>query len=171
MTHSEQPFILTLTLNETLAQTLNQLREAHFPKERNFLAAHVTLFHALPSEREAGLRRDLANICAATPTFRVVLLELKHWGKGVFAPLEAPPLLTLRAALAGRWQNDLTPQDRQGYRPHVTLQNKVPKDEARALFETLSPTWHPLTGTALGLTLWRYAGGPWKLADAFKFAG
>ena len=170
MTHSEQPFILTLTLDETLARTLNQLREAHFPKERNFLAAHVTLFHALPNEREAGLRRDLANICAVTPTFRVVLPELKHWGKGVFAPLEAPPLLTLRAALAGRWQNDLTPQDRQSYRPHVTLQNKVPKDEARALFETLSPTWHPLTGTALGLTLWRYAGGPWRFTGSFEFA-
>ena len=91
MTHSDQPFILTLTLDETLAQTLNQLREAHFPKERNFLAAHLTLFHALPSERKADLRRDLATICAETPTFRVVLPELKHWGKGVFAAPRGSP--------------------------------------------------------------------------------
>ena len=170
MAHSEQPFILTLSLDETLANTLNQLREAHFPKERNFLAAHVTLFHALPSEREADLRRDLGEICTETPTFEVRSPELKHWGKGVFAVLEAPPLLTLRKELARGWQGFLTPQDRQGYRPHVTLQNKVPKDEARALFETLSPTWHPLTGQALGLTLWRYAGGPWAFAAAFEFA-
>ena len=170
MAHSEQPFILTLTLDEALANTLNQLRETHFPKERNYLNAHVTLFHALPSEHETDLRRDLAILCSATPTFEVVLPELEHWGKGVFAVLEAPPLLTLRTALAGRWQNDLTPQDRQGYRPHVTLQNKVPKDKALGLYEILSPTWHPLTGTALGLTLWRYAGGPWIFAGSFKFA-
>ena len=170
MTHSDQPFILTLTLDDALAQTLNQLRKAHFPKERNFLAAHVTLFYALPSEREADLRRDLGEICTETPTFEVRLPELEHWGKGVFAVLEAPPLPTLRAALAGRWHSYLTPQDRQGYRPHVTIQNKVSKAEALGLYNTLSPTWHPLTGTALGLTLWRYAGGPWEFADAFKFA-
>ena len=169
MAHSDQPFILTLTLNETLAHTLNQLREAHFPKERNFLAAHVTLFHALPSAHEADLRRDLATVCSETPVFEVVLPELEHWGKGVFAALEAPPLLTLRAALAGRWQRYLTPQDRQGYRPHVTVQNKVPKTEALELYDRLSPIWHPLTGQALGLTLWRYAGGPWDFVGAFEF--
>ena len=170
MAHLEQPFILTLTLDKALAHTLNQLREAHFPKERNFLAAHVTLFHALPSSQETTLRRDLEEVCAETLKFSVVLPELKHWGKGVFAVLEAPPLLTLRTALAGRWQNDLTPQDRQGYRPHVTLQNKVSKAEALGLYHALSPMWQPLSGTALGLTLWRYAGGPWEFAGSFEFA-
>ena len=169
MNLSGQPFILTLTLDDALAQTLNRLREAHFPKGRNFLAAHVTLFHALPSDQESRLRRDLNESCTQTPKFSITLPELKSWGKGVFVRLEAPPLLALRKDLVQRWQELLTPQDRQGYRPHVTIQNKVPKDEAKALFETLSSTWQPLTGTALGLNLWRYAGGPWELTDTFTF--
>ena len=54
MTHLEQPFILTLTLDKALAHTLNQLREAHFPKERNHLDAHVTLFQRLTERARNG---------------------------------------------------------------------------------------------------------------------
>ncbi len=97
-----QPFILTLNLEDALAKTLDAPRKEHFPKERNYLSAHVTLFHALPSEQEPALRRDLADLCAETPPFEVVLPELKHWGKGVFAPLESPDLLRLRERLAER---------------------------------------------------------------------
>lgn len=165
----DQPFILTLILEPSLAQPLNALRKAHFPAERNFLDAHVTLFHALPNDQETMLRRDLATVCAQTPAFAVVFPELKSWGKGVFAPLEAPDLLRVRENLVERWQDLLTPQDRQGYKPHVTIQNKVAKEEAQALYEALAPTWHPLTGRSLGLTLWRYAGGPWKFAESFGF--
>lgn len=39
-----QPLILTLALDDYLARTLNALRQRHFPKKRNFLDAHVTLF-------------------------------------------------------------------------------------------------------------------------------
>lgn len=134
------------------------------------MSAHVTLFHALPSEQAFTLRRDLVELCAETPPFEVVLPELKHWGKGVFAPLESPDLLRLRERLAERWRSLLTPQDRQSFRPHVTVQNKVPKDEARGLYDALSPDWQTLTGNALGLSLWRYAGGPWTFAESFDFS-
>lgn len=164
-----QPFILTLALDDYLSRTLNALREKHFPKKRNFLDAHVTLFHALPGDREAALRHDLSAVCSKTPAFGVTLPRLHHWAKGVFAELESPALLGVRAQLADRWGGLLTRQDRQGYQPHVTIQNKVAKDEARALYETLTPEWQPLTGDALGLELWRYAGGPWVFAGSFGF--
>ncbi len=164
-----QPFILTLRLDEHLAQTLSELRSRHFPPERNFIPAHVTLFHALPSEHEAALRADLSERCSATPAFDVALPRLQSWGKGVFLEVEGPELLTLRRQLAAKWEAWLTPQDRQGYRPHVTVQNKVPKDEAQALYASLAPHWRQLEGQAQGLDLWRYAGGPWTFADSFNF--
>lgn len=77
--------------------------------------------------------------------------------------------MSVREQLADRWGSWLTRQDQQGYRPHVTIQNKVAKDEARSLYEALSPEWQPLTGSALGLELWRYAGGPWAFAGSFGF--
>ncbi len=164
-----QPFILTLRLDEHLAETLNALRSRHFPPERNFIPAHVTLFHALPSEREAALRADLDDVCPTTPTFDLALPRLRSWGKGVFIEVQSPELLTLRQHLASRWESWLTPQDRQGYRPHVTVQNKVPKAEAQALYTSLAPSWRQLDGQAKGLNLWRYAGGPWIFADSFGF--
>lgn len=164
-----QPFILTLQLDEHLVQTLNELRARHFPPKRNFIPAHVTLFHALPSERETVLRAHLDEVCLAIPPFEVTLPRLKSWGKGVFIEVQSPELLILRQQLASMWEAWLTPQDRQGYRPHVTVQNKVPKDEAQALYATLAPRWQQLEGQAKGLNLWRYASGPWTFAGSFGF--
>ena len=166
----EQPFILTLRLEPRLQGALDALRREHFPPERNFLAAHVTLFHALPGDREAALRQDLSEVAAATPPLGVTLPGVGHWGKGVFVKLESPGLLAARARLRAGWEPWLTRQDRQGYRPHVTVQNKVAKERAQALYEHLSATWHPLGGRALGLELWRYLGGPWAFVAAFDFA-
>ena len=168
---SSQPFILTLRLDTQLSTVLNSLRSQHFPPERNFIPAHVTLFHALPSEHEAALRTDLGRVCSATPPFGVALPKLRNWGKGVFLVVESPELLALRQRLASSWEAWLTPQDRQGYRRHVTVQNKVPKEEALTLYDTLAPGWQPLDGQATGLNLWRYAGGPWIYADSFGFEG
>ncbi len=84
-----QPLILTLALDNPLSRTLNALRQRHFPKERNFLEAHVTLFHALPGDREAAMRHDLSAVCSETPTFGVALPRLRHWGKVVFVELKS----------------------------------------------------------------------------------
>lgn len=61
-----RPLILTLVLDAQLFKALNALRVRHFPPERNVVPAHVTLFHALPSEHEAMIADDLDALCAAT---------------------------------------------------------------------------------------------------------
>lgn len=63
----------------------------------------------------------------------------------------------------------LTPQDRQKFQPHVTIQNKVTPEAARELLERLSDTWEPVTAQGRGLQLWRYRGGPWEGAGTFLF--
>ncbi len=78
-------------------------------------------------------------------------------------------LLKLRNRLASRWGPWLTAQDKQGYRPHITIQNKVDPLEARRLFEFMVETWQPVAGTAAGVQLWHYRGGPWDLAREFLF--
>jgi hypothetical protein len=52
----------------------------------------------------------------------------------------------------------------------VTVQNKVPKEEARTCMEALRAGFAPWDGTAVGLELWRYRGGPWEEAGRFDFA-
>ena len=165
------PLVLTLDLDARLFAGLDALRRAHFPPERNHIPAHVTLFHALPGDHEADIAAHLAAACAAHPPVPLTLPGLRSLGRGVAVTVAAPELVTLRNRLARHWAAWLTPQDRHGFRPHVTIQNKVTPAAAKELFADLSATWVPVTGTGDGLRLWRYVGGPWQSAGEFPFAG
>ena len=94
---------------------------------------------------------------------------LRFLGRGVAFGLESAPLLHLRDGLRKRWTERLTPQDRQKWRPHVTIQNKVEPAVAKALYARLSAAFEPYAVTATGLALWIYRGGPWEEAGVFPF--
>lgn len=170
MDHS-QALILTLMLDRDSFALLNGLRQRHFPPARNHIPAHLTLFHALPGAEEAALVADLGELAAATPPLALELTRPLLLGKGVAIVVDCPELAALRAELRRRWLPWLTPQDRQGFRPHVTVQNKVAPEAARRLHEELSAGWEGRAGRGEGLLLWRYLGGPWQRLATFPFAG
>lgn len=165
------PLIVSLKLDAQSFAALNALRQTHFPPERNFLPAHLTLFHALPDAQEIAVRATLAAACAETPALGLLFPRLRSLGRGVAVEVDAPELIALRRQLAAAWTDWLTPQDRQGFRPHVTIQNKVAPDEARQLYGQLAPAWHLDDGRGEGVLLWRYLGGPWELVEEFSFGG
>lgn len=156
-----QPLIVTLALDSASQAAFDALREAHFPPERNHLQAHVTLFHALPGEHEDAVRHDLADV-ADRPSYAVRVSGLRSLGRGVAYVLESEQLAATRQELARRWAPWLTPQDRQRHAPHVTVQNKVAPEAARALLAELSAGFRPYDVRGTGLALWRYVGGPWE---------
>ncbi len=160
--------VVTLLLDPEAQERFDRLRAAHFPAERNHLAAHVTLFHALPGEQVDAVSADLAD-AARRPAFDVAVTGLRLLGRGVAYTLEAPELTALRATLVAAWGPWLTPQDRQRHAPHVTVQNKVEPAVARALRDRLAAGFAPYRVAARGLGLWRYLGGPWAPVDAYPF--
>lgn len=166
-----QPLILTLKLDNLTFGLFDDLRQAHFPASRNIVPAHVTLFHALPGEQEPAIRRDLAEVTAAYHTLSLSFADVQFLGRGVAIKLQAPELLDLRHQLADRWQQWLSAQDEQPYRPHITIQNKVAPETARRLFVELDRNWKSLEGTGEGLVLWRYLAGPWEHVAEFLFIG
>ena len=147
----------------------DRLREAHFPPERNYLRAHLTLFHKLPAEHEDEISNDLREICGGHEPFTLTTANVCFLGRGVAYELSSPELSSLRKGLAGRWKPWLGTQDRKGFRPHVTVQNKVSTDEARALHEKLRVSFSPFEVGGEGLSLWRYLGGPWEPVANFPF--
>jgi 2'-5' RNA ligase len=163
-----EPLIVTLLLEEAAQQRFDRLREQHFPPERNVVAAHVTLFHALPGDQLDAVRADLA-AAADRPAFDVAVTGLRFLGRGVAYSLASSELVGLRSGLASAWQPWLTPQDRQKHAPHVTVQNKVAPAVARALHERLMAELVPYDVRARGLGLWRYLGGPWEPVGEFAF--
>lgn len=112
--------MLTLKIDATTFALLDALRQAHFPPERNFLSAHITLFHALPGDQEEAIRTTLATICATAPVIPLTLPSVHFLGRGVAINVESPALLALRSQLAHHWAAWLSAQDRQRYQPHRT---------------------------------------------------
>ncbi len=68
------------------------------------------------------------------------------------------------------WQEWLIAQDKQTLRPHITIQNKVSADEAKALLTKLYAEFEPFAVTAQGFAIWEYLGGQWKFVKGFDFA-
>ena len=166
-----QPFILTLQLDAASFEKFNALRQQHFPPSRNYLDAHLTLFHALPAASESQICADLDEICARTPPLQLHYPGLRFLGKGTAIEVEAPALVQLRRELSARWRALLGAQDSQVIKPHITIQNKVTPAKARALFDDLSEQWRPCDGNGVGLALWIYRGGPWEAAGQWRFEG
>lgn len=164
------PLIVTLKLDEASFGWLNALRQAHFPPERNYLPAHITLFHALPGSEEDAIRGHLAAVSASIAPFQLEMPELRFLGRGVAIEVRSEALLSLRAQLARQFRSWLNSQDSQAYRPHVTIQNKVSPEAARSLLHSMSQQWRTGQASAEGLLLWEYLGGPWRGMAEFPFS-
>ena len=113
----------------------------------------------------------LADECRGVAPCGVRIGPPRFLGRGVALSVAAPVVEASRARLAARWRDWLSPQDKQGWRPHATVQNKVAADRARALHAELAASLPPREGRAEGLRLWHYRGGPWEEAAALRFAG
>jgi 2'-5' RNA ligase len=165
------PLILTLQLDPASFARLDGLRRAYFPPALNRLHAHLTLFHALPAAAEPEVSANLAVLAAASAPLPLRFAGLRGLGRGVAYAVESPELMALRGLLAKSWHGWLTQQDRQGYRPHVTVQNKVEPAIARELQAELEAGFTPWEGRGEALLLWRYRDREWVGAGGFPFAG
>lgn len=157
-----RPLILTAKMEPHAQQHFQALRDRHYPPERNIVPAHITLFHHLPGAELAPIVDRLKAVARGTRAARVEVAGIRSLGRGVAYDLRSPDLEELRAELAHAWGTLIVPQDREGFRPHVTVQNKVGSREAKALLDELSASFRPWTFIVDGLLLWRYLGGPWE---------
>lgn len=148
----------------------DHLRHLHFPPERNVLSAHLTMFHALPPSAESEVRRDLARL-AARPRPHAVVAGLMNLGGGVAYRIVSDELEQVRAELADRFRGLLTAQDSAGWRPHITVQNKVGSGDATRLKTELEKDFEPRALNVSGLAVHRYLGGPWEHLVTYPFRG
>ncbi|WP_260483913.1 2'-5' RNA ligase family protein [Sphingomicrobium flavum] len=163
--------IVTAGLGHGDAGWLTAERDAHFPAERNYLKAHLTMFHALPPSCEAEARAILKRVTAAYPRPEANLTEMMMMGRGVAYRVRSEELSAIREEIADHFHGMLTAQDAGGWRPHITIQNKVEPKEAKALYAAKSATFAPRPLEIRGLELYRYLGGPWEALGSFSFRG
>ena len=147
---------------------LEGLRRAHYPIERNRVPVHLTMFHALPPSAEQELRTRLPRLVKRRPPL-ARLEGLIDLGGGVAFRVASDDLDTIRGELLDDLHGLLGAQDSGGWRPHVTIQNKVPPKVARALKEELERQFVPRALAIFGLGLHRYLGGPWERVALYPF--
>ena len=160
--------ILTAELGEGDFSWIEGLRRAHYPPERNRVAAHLTIFHALPPSSETEVRARLGRIVRRTPP-AARIAGLMDLGGGVAFRVVSADLDRIRDELAEELHGYLGAQDSGGWRPHVTIQNKVAPKVARALKESLERSFRPRPLRISGLGLHDYLGGPWERLALYPF--
>ena len=162
--------IVTAELAPTDFAWLDALRRRHYPPERNQVPAHLTMFHALPPSAELEMRRELGRH-AAMPAPQATIAGLMNLGTGVAFRIVSDDLDSIGAEIADHCHGLLGAQDSGGWRPHVTIQNKVKPSEARALLADLEGDFRPRPLGISALALHRYSGGPWMPLARYPFRG
>ena len=165
-----QPLIVTADFPAADFAWLDGLRQTHFPPDRNQVPAHLTLFHALPPFAVDEAKHQLAAQARGSPP-RATIAGLMDLGGGVAFRIVSDDLDAIRDELAEHFYGLLSAQDAHGWRPHVTIQNKVKPSEARMLLERMEREFHPRQLEITALSLHRYLGGPWETVARYPFRG
>jgi len=164
------PLLITGELPPDILAWADGMRKAYFPPERNRLRAHVTLFHALPNAVEDELRQLLGELSAAPPP-KARISGLMKLGGGTALAIDCPELVDLHGRIAERMHGLMTRQDAQPLKLHITIQNKVSGEEARALQADLGSTLEPRSFRFHGFGLYAYEDGLWRPIRNFAFRG
>jgi hypothetical protein len=161
------PLIITLEMDAVHKEMFNALRKTHFPVHSNYLDAHLTLFHHLPSGE--NIIEETLNTFSDREQLKLEVNAVKSIGNGVIFTVASEELQILHQSLQQIFMPWLKRQDQQILRPHITIQNKVTEFKATRLLEELQSTFTPFTITATGFSTWHYLGGPWRPAGFFPF--
>ena len=165
------PFIVTAELPGDIFAWADALRRAHYPPERNHLAAHVTLFHAFAPSLREELRRVLAKFAGEFDQPSARIDRLMSLGGGTALAINSHTMLAIRETIADHFRGALTAQDSHTPRLHITIQNKVTREVATALQRELSAVFKPRDFAFTGLGLHIYRSPHWEAAGIWPFRG
>lgn len=163
------PIVVTALFAAADQAWFDSLRRAHYPAERNRLPAHLTLFHHLPPSQVAEVKHRLSLETHGVARPPATLREPYSLGSGVAWRIESAALADIRARLGEAFAGLLVPQDMAGWRPHVTIQNKVAPDTARALLAAMRAGFRARPVTITGLAAWWYRDGRWEPLSRHMF--
>jgi 2'-5' RNA ligase len=164
------PLIVTADLSAADFAWLEGLRRAHYPAEQNRVPAHLTLFQGLPPSAIEEVKHQLA-LHSAEPPPRATVAGLMNFTSGVAFRVVSGELEAIRQSIADHFHGLLCAPDASGWRPHVTIQNKVAPKQARALLAELERDFRSRPLGIAGLSVHRYRGGPWETLANYRFRG
>ena len=163
------PLIITLNIDENAHAFFAEQRRLYFPPHINYLDAHLTLFHNLPSDVPV-IEEVMIDMATGNP-FALRMSAVRHIGKGVVYYMESASLQQLHLAMQKRFSHLISGKDAQKLWPHITVQNKVTANKADMLYKKLQAAFEPFPVTATGFSTWLYLNGPWEKVKEYPFSG
>jgi hypothetical protein len=100
-----------------------------------------------------------------------MLAGLMNLTNGVAFRVVSDDMEAIRGAIADHFHGLLCAPDAAGWRPHITIQNKVAPKEANTLLQKLERDFRPRRLGIAGLSVHRYRGGVWETVGTYKFRG
>jgi 2'-5' RNA ligase len=170
MTIVTGPLIVTADFAPPDFAWLEGLRRSHYPPEQNRVQVHLTMFQGLPPSAVEEVKRQLA-LHSAEPPPRATIAGLMNLSRGVAFRVVSDELEAIRESIADHFHGLLCAPDAAGWRPHVTIQNKVTAKQAKALLDELERDFRQRPLGISGLSIHRYRGGPWEAVGSYPFRG
>ena len=164
------PLIVTALFGGEDFAFLDALRGRYYPAAHNVVPAHCSMISHLSPAVAAELKQRLNAETRGIPSPSARLSGVMDLNDGVALRIDSPGLEAIRDRLAEAFAPLLTPHDRAGWAPHVTLQNNVPRSTALATKAQLEAGFHPRPLRIAGIASWWYRGGPWEPHSRHMFA-
>jgi hypothetical protein len=164
------PLLIVAELPRDVFAWADALRRLHYPPERNRLGAHVTLFHGLPPSAQVAVTGLLAELSRLPPP-AAAISGLMDLGRGTAFAVASPAMEALHAQMAERLKGLIQQKDAYPLRLHITVQNKVPETDARALQAELSRLPEQRSFRFRGFGLYGWNGDLWEQTRVFPFRG
>lgn len=167
MIQKTAPLVVTITLETATQGYFNALRQKHFPAHCNYLDAHVSLFHRLPSN-EPIIQQTLQSFQKRAP-IKIDVTGIKNMATGVAFNLQSAELQQLHKQLQQAFKPFLTLKDKKKIWPHITIQNKVTAFKATQTAELLSKNFEPFAFNGIGFSTWLFHKNKWQHQEDILF--
>lgn len=177
----EEAYILTLLTDRAHHKRMTEVRNKYFPRRLNRLAAHLTLFHALPgSKLDSDIIPVIERVAGITEPFTITASEPFRLNKrgiaiDVLTQDGGNRAKELRDQLQKPWYSKgfLSQQDAGKTSrsfPHYTVMNKVDDEvEVQKALGELKAEFKTDRGIVEGFALYRYEKGFWRWVRKFEF--
>jgi hypothetical protein len=164
---NKKSLIITLKIDDASQTFFNEKRKQYYPTYANFVDAHITLFHKLPSDKQ--IVYDTLQTLSDTTIFEMQVVGIKNIENFVAYDITSTTLLNIHAKMQTAFLNMLNEKDKEVLLPHITVQNKATVYKAFKTHEKLLANFKPFNITAIGFTTWFYANKTWIKKEDYLF--
>lgn len=158
--------IITLKIESDAQSFFEEKRKQYFPNYCNYVAAHLTYFHAAP---DSSLFVDSLKAQAPQSAILMEANTIEPFNNGMAYAVKNERLQALHSDLQQQFLKQLSGKDKKIWKPHITVQNKVTEFKAQKSYLELAKNFTPFKFKVEGFNAYVYAKQKWEFIFFIPF--